>query len=98
MKRNLLNNMTENKKIEKDKEILLVVDRIEGNFAVCELRNLQIDDAMKWIKLSEIPFNVCEHDVLCGVYNESGEMKVIRKSSKRLSKIRKIPTKFVRFM
>lgn len=63
----LFNRLNINKKIEEENmlkeelEIIYVIDRFEGNYAVCENRETE---EMKNINIYELPENVKEGDVL----------------------------------
>lgn len=70
VRQDLIKRLVENikNKIEKDKSIVtLVVDRIEGMFAVCENRLTQ---EMSNVKLEDLPNDVKEGDILKFENNE----------------------------
>ena len=75
----------------KNKIFRIVVDRIEGEFAVCEFPDLSTKD----ILLSNIPFEVKSLDVILVKYNEKNELEFI--SLKPKSKTFLPPAKFIRF-
>lgn len=81
--------MTEN--IEKN--FNAIVDRIEGNYAVCEMPY----ETMVDIELSKIPFEVKESDHLYIEFDEFGNVKTVQKIPKKnfLKKILK--PQFIRF-
>ena len=69
----------------------IVVDRIEGEFAVCEFPDM----SMKDIKIADIPFHVREKTVINVKMNTTGDLEFI--SIKKPNKRRRIHTRFVRF-
>lgn len=85
---------------QNQERITLIIDRIEGEIAVCEeeLDSLEgdTDPKIRNIRISDIPFSVCEKDTLIGKYNENGRIEIVDKLYKTSKKI-KIPTKFIRF-
>lgn len=69
----------------------VIVDRIEGNYAVCEFPN----STMKDVELSTIPFEVNSRDVILVRYKEKGEIEFISvrpkiKENKKISKLSKL--------
>ena len=58
---NINKELTENTDLEKELDVTYVIDRFEGNYAVCENRETQ---EMKNINIYELPENIKEGDVL----------------------------------
>lgn len=85
-----------------EKNVRFIVDRIEGEFAVCEcleeVSARETDTSMLDVRLSNIPFEVSEGDELIGYYLENKEVVITSKKIKDTSKKVRIPTKLVRFL
>lgn len=69
----------------------IIVDRIEGDYAVCQFPDL----SMKDIELSHIPFEVKSRDVIFSRYTDENKMEFI--SVKKCPKKIRISSKFIRF-
>ena len=64
---------------------MIIVDRIEGAFAVCEMD----DKSMQNIALSELPAGIKEGDVLA--ISDDGELAIdVEETARRRSKIKKM--------
>lgn len=69
----------------------VVVDRIEGNFAVCEMPNeMPTED----VNIADIPFVIKEKDTLKVRFNDENKLEII---SKVETPRRMIPKRWIRF-
>lgn len=71
----------------------IVIDRIEGEYAVCELP----DSSVKDIKLSLIPRPVKARDSLLVKFSDSNELEIISVIPFESKGKRRIPPRFMRF-
>lgn len=70
---------------------IIAIDRIEGEYAVCEFP----ENEMKDIKISTIPFEVKEKELLIVRYSSSNELEIISKVPKSPKK--RIIPRLIRF-
>lgn len=78
---------------EKKEECIfnIIIDRIEGNYAICEFPN----ESMQDIEISKIPFAIKPRDVILARYNDKNEIECIsikkknegKRTSSRFSKL-----------
>ena len=71
----------------------IIVDRVEGKYAVCEFP----DEKMRDILLSKFPCKVHEKEHYIAFVDYRGEMHIVQKCNKPKKPATKIPNKLIRF-